>query len=126
MIVGNLNEDGYLIASDDELMGVTPPAAPEVDAAAQENVLEEAEALGLDATLVEDEPGSPEFSADWANPRRALSTDISGVSTAAAVAPAPEATAAAETVPVAAAYAGASFAPDIPTELYVDRSARGA
>jgi len=100
LIVGNLNEDGYLIASDDELMGVTPPAAPEVDAAAQENVLKEAEALGLDATLVEDEVGVPDFSADWAN-SGSLSTDISGVSTAAAVAPAPEATVATETVPVA-------------------------
>src|SRR5499427_10436304 len=27
-IIGNLNEDGYLIASDDELMGVVPPAPP--------------------------------------------------------------------------------------------------
>jgi len=68
LIVGNLNEDGYLIASDDELMGVTSPAAPEADAVAQENVLKEAEALGLDAALVEDESGAPDFSADWANP----------------------------------------------------------
>src|SRR5437016_8631413 len=67
LIVGNLNEDGYLIASDEELMGVIPPAAPEADAVAQENVLKEAEALGLDAALVEDEPGAPDFSADWAN-----------------------------------------------------------
>ena len=28
LIIGNLNEDGYLIASDDELLGVAPPAAP--------------------------------------------------------------------------------------------------
>ena len=99
LIVGNLNEDGYLIASDDELMGVTPPAAPEADAVAQESVLKEAEALGLDAVLVEDEPGAPDFSADWANPA-SLSSEISGISTAAAVAPAP-ATMEAETVPVA-------------------------
>ena len=33
LIIGNLNEDGYLIASDDELMGVAPPASPEKDAA---------------------------------------------------------------------------------------------
>jgi len=30
-----LNEDGYLIASDDELLGVAPPASPEVDAPPQ-------------------------------------------------------------------------------------------
>ncbi len=29
LIIGNLNEDGYLIASDDEMLGVIPPAAPE-------------------------------------------------------------------------------------------------
>jgi len=28
LIIGNLNEDGYLIASDDELLGVTTPADP--------------------------------------------------------------------------------------------------
>ena len=27
LIIGNLNEDGYLIASDDELLGVAPPAS---------------------------------------------------------------------------------------------------
>src|SRR5919205_3656791 len=32
LIIGNLNEDGYLIASDDELLGIAPPAAPEADA----------------------------------------------------------------------------------------------
>src|SRR6201993_4334205 len=50
LIIGNLNEDGYLIASDDELLGVAPPAAPEVDAAAQQNVLKDAVALGLEDT----------------------------------------------------------------------------
>jgi RNA polymerase sigma-54 factor len=46
-IIGNLNEEGYLIASDDEMLGITPPTQAEVDAAAQENVLKEAEALGM-------------------------------------------------------------------------------
>jgi RNA polymerase sigma-54 factor len=49
-VIGNLNEDGYLIASDDELMGVAPPASPEADAAATENVVKEAAALGLGET----------------------------------------------------------------------------
>jgi RNA polymerase sigma-54 factor len=102
LIVGNLNEDGYLIASDDELMGVTPPAAPEVDAVAQENVLKEAEALGLEAAAVEvDEPSGSEFSAEWAN-SATLSAEIGGISAAAAVAPAPAAIVEAETTPVAA------------------------
>ena len=31
-IIGNLNEDGYLIASDEELLGIAPPSSPETDA----------------------------------------------------------------------------------------------
>ncbi|MFZ0286008.1 MAG: RNA polymerase factor sigma-54 [Terriglobales bacterium] len=51
LVIGNLNEDGYLIASDDELMGVTPPAAPELDSAVVEKVVQEAAALGLNAEV---------------------------------------------------------------------------
>src|SRR5256885_13372058 len=47
LIIGNLNEDGYLIASDDELLGVAPPASPEVDAETAKKIVNEAEALGL-------------------------------------------------------------------------------
>jgi RNA polymerase sigma-54 factor len=46
-IIGNLNEDGYLIASDEEMLGVAPPAPPEADAAAARNIASEAQALGL-------------------------------------------------------------------------------
>jgi RNA polymerase sigma-54 factor len=95
LIIGNLNEDGYLIASDDELLGITAPAAPEVDAAAQESLLKEAQALGMDSTAeetvasAEAEPAG-EFSSDW-NAAASASAELSGVSTtAAAVAPAPD------------------------------------
>jgi RNA polymerase sigma-54 factor len=54
LILGNLSEDGYLIASDEELLGVAPPAAPDVDAKIADNLVKEAAALGLDASL---EPG---------------------------------------------------------------------
>ena len=47
LIIGNLNEDGYLIASDDELLGVAPPSTPEVDAQTAKNIVNEAQALGL-------------------------------------------------------------------------------
>src|SRR3984885_11791004 len=50
LIIGNLNEDGYLIASDEELLGLAPPAPPESDAAVAENLFKEAAALGLSAT----------------------------------------------------------------------------
>jgi len=48
-IIGNLNEDGYLIASDDEMLGIAPPAAPEADAETAKNIISEAAALGLAA-----------------------------------------------------------------------------
>src|SRR5215469_2905791 len=47
LVIGNLNEDGYLIASDEELLGIAPPAAPEEDAAKSESVVQDAAALGL-------------------------------------------------------------------------------
>jgi RNA polymerase sigma-54 factor len=47
-IIGNLNEDGYLIASDEEMLGVAPPAPPEADAAAARSIFSEAQALGLE------------------------------------------------------------------------------
>jgi RNA polymerase sigma-54 factor len=51
VIIGNLNEDGYLIASDEELLGIVPPASPEADATVVKKVVKEAAALGLDASL---------------------------------------------------------------------------
>ena len=50
LIVGNLNEDGYLIASDEELLGIAPPATPEADAEAAKNIISEVQALGLSDT----------------------------------------------------------------------------
>jgi RNA polymerase sigma-54 factor len=47
LIIGNLNEDGYLIASDEELLGVAPPASPEADAVTAKKIVSEAQALGL-------------------------------------------------------------------------------
>jgi RNA polymerase sigma-54 factor len=64
LIIGNLSEDGYLIASDDELMGVAPPAAPEVDATIAENVVKEAAALGL-AAAIEEPDSDPETPPEW-------------------------------------------------------------
>ena len=55
IIIGNLSEDGYLIASDDELLGTAPPAPPEVDATIAANVVKEAAALGLSTDEAQDE-----------------------------------------------------------------------
>jgi RNA polymerase sigma-54 factor len=65
-IIGNLNEDGYLIASDEEMLGVAPPATPEADAAAARNIVSEAQALGLDETADSPEATSQAESFDAA------------------------------------------------------------
>ncbi|PYV60367.1 MAG: RNA polymerase sigma-54 factor [Acidobacteria bacterium] len=70
VVIGNLNEDGYLIASDEELLGIAPPAPPEVDAAKSETVVKEAAALGLDpmlpgGSLVDEILETAELSEDW-------------------------------------------------------------
>ncbi|HXY49880.1 MAG TPA: RNA polymerase factor sigma-54 [Terriglobales bacterium] len=95
LIIGNLNEDGYLIASDEELMGVTPAAAPEVDAVAAESVLRDAAALGLDALARGEGSVSASASPDWSTPAELESGEIGTAPeavTAAAPAPALQST----------------------------------
>ncbi len=96
-IIGNLNEDGYLIASDEELLGIVAPVSPEADAAKAERVLQEAAALGLqalaDAAEAEINASSvneelAEFSEDAAEPDEvALNTDDLSLGTLDQVAP---------------------------------------
>jgi RNA polymerase sigma-54 factor len=74
VIIGNLNEDGYLIASDDELLGVIPAATPETDAEAQAKIAGQAKALGIAATVAEGQ-GTASFS----------SSDTAGLTTDSAV-----------------------------------------
>jgi RNA polymerase sigma-54 factor len=73
LIIGNLNEDGYLIASDEELLGVSPPAPPESDAAVVENVFKEAAALGLSSS---EENSSEESLSDGSSEREADSSEL--------------------------------------------------
>jgi len=133
LIVGNLNEDGYLIASDDELLGAAPPATPEADAATSQNIVNEAQALGIaDATAshAEAEPpgevasgaavADPSADSDSASgngvapalesrPESSVSSGLAG--SAAAAAPAPE--------PAAAAYKPNFSAADLQEALQV-------
>jgi RNA polymerase sigma-54 factor len=110
LIVGNLNEDGYLIASDDELLGIAPPATPDADAETAKNIVSEAQALGISDTAIAQESGSQETSAEdlmgeldsspdsdlavsaVPEPRAQASVSLTSTSgsVAAAVAPAPE------------------------------------
>jgi len=72
LIIGNLNEDGYLIATDEELLGVAPPSSPEVDAAKADSVVAEAAALGLEGI-------SPEaISPDVMAPKGILEDELIG------------------------------------------------
>ena len=61
-IIGNLNEEGYLIASDEELLGIAPVAPPEADVEVAAKIVGEAEALGL--AVAEAAPESPDESPD--------------------------------------------------------------
>jgi RNA polymerase sigma-54 factor len=49
LIIGNLNEEGYLIATDEELLGIAPVAAPEADVEVAAKIVGETEALGIAA-----------------------------------------------------------------------------
>jgi len=74
-IIGNLNEDGYLIASDEEMLGVAPPAPPEADAAAARNIVTEAQALGLaQDELAQDELTHDELTHD--DPGEAIADEV--------------------------------------------------
>ena len=59
LIIGNLNEEGYLIASDEELLGIAPVAAPEADVEVAAKIIGEAEALGL--AVAETPPETSDF-----------------------------------------------------------------
>jgi len=91
-IIGNLNEDGYLIASDEELLGVAPPSPPESDAAVVENVFKEAAAIGISSSepstseLSSSEPSASEPSpSEEAGPEASLELDSSELASPASV-----------------------------------------
>jgi len=91
LVIGNLNEEGYLIASDEELLGIAPAAPPEVDAAKSETLVKEAAALGLAALA--DEPTEESDVNTWNSPAdpdapAGSSIHTSNGSSAAATAPA--------------------------------------
>jgi len=104
LIIGNLNEDGYLIATDEELLGAAPPASPEADEETARNIASEVQALGISDAIEEadaEDVSEQLQSADLAHntpaslPSAVLSSDAATASIpsadfGAAVAPAPE------------------------------------
>ena len=105
LIIGNLNEDGYLIASDEELLGITAAATPEADAGTVANIIGEAQALGIAAAekaAVMEGP-APRFDPDddlLSESGRKIPEILQGVPVSSASAPSGGATA---VVPAAAA-----------------------
>ena len=93
LIIGNLNEDGYLIASDDELLGVAPPAPPEADAETAKKIVSAAQALGIPDTAVESSSEIsevPDALSDIPGIEASIFAEVSGNSESVA-APSPEA-----------------------------------
>src|SRR5436189_237031 len=89
--IGNLSEDGYLIATDEELLGTAPPAPPEADATVGETVVKEAAALGIGADTelghgISDSDLSPGLASEWE--QAAVTAEMAGLATAVAPAPA--------------------------------------
>src|SRR6202049_3343457 len=103
LIIGNLNEDGYLIASDDELFGIAPPAPPEADALTAQSIVSEAQALGLAEVKSDDQDAGPTMtSGDGSAPAlSALEIEASGVLGANGDSVTSEITGLAETMPSA-------------------------
>src|SRR5207244_511230 len=88
LIIGNLSEDGYLIATDEELLGTAPPAPPEADATVVEPVLKEAEALGIGADTelghgISDSDLSPGLAYEWE--QAAVTAEMAGIAATAVV-----------------------------------------
>jgi len=85
LIIGNLNEEGYLIATDEELLGIAPVAAPEADVEVAAKIIGEAEALGLvetsDLETSDLEISGHESSALAAEEVTAADADLSGLTT---------------------------------------------
>ncbi len=85
LIIGNLNEEGYLIASDEELLGIAPVAPPEADVEVAAKIVGEAEALGLAVaeispeTLPADLPASQELDASDFDASALASEDLAAL-----------------------------------------------
>src|SRR6266566_1247212 len=99
LVIGNLNEDGYLIASDEELLGIVPAASPESDAAKSESLVKEAVALGLAASEVNEPQAGEALSASETLDEAAISGLPFAGSSGTGVAPAQEIAPAIKSVP---------------------------
>ncbi len=79
-VIGNLNEDGYLIATDEELLGTAPPSTPETDEESARRIAQEVAALGLAADEDNSAEGGAELaaSADEGSAESLPASDLAG------------------------------------------------
>jgi RNA polymerase sigma-54 factor len=82
LIIGNLNEEGYLIASDEELLGIAPVATPEADVEVAAKIGGEAEALGIAVADKESEISDLEASVSAPSSAPSENLDLAGASVA--------------------------------------------
>src|SRR5512135_3383357 len=83
LIIGNLNEDGYLIASDEEMLGEVAPSSPEEDAAKSEHLVKEATAHAAEASeALDDALGAALLTEETESPASSASYSANGHSTA--------------------------------------------
>src|SRR6202158_928505 len=78
LIIGNLNEEGYLIATDEELLGIAPVAAPEADVEVVAKIVGEAEALGI--AVAEAPPETSDLATSVLGPSEDLTAEGAGFS----------------------------------------------
>src|SRR5260370_27424814 len=82
LLIGNLNEEGYLIATDEELLGIAPVAAPEADVEVAAKIVGEAEALGI--AVAEALPETSDLATSVLGPSEDLTAEGAGFSEVAA------------------------------------------
>src|SRR6202158_563359 len=78
LIIGNLNEEGYLIATDEELLGIAPVAAPEADVEVVAKIVGEAEALEI--AVPEPPPETSDLATSVLGPSEDLTAEGAGFS----------------------------------------------
>src|SRR3979411_573397 len=79
VVIGNLSGDAYLLASDEEMLGIAPAAAPEVDAQTQAKIVGDAQAIGLDAEASEEELDSSAAPLEYGDAADLLNDDSTDV-----------------------------------------------
>ena len=135
LIIGNLNEEGYLIATDEELLGIAPVASPEADVEAAAKIVGEAAALGIavgdaepDAELEASEFDASEFGESALEASVLATEDVAkaDVGLADLMAEGDEAESVVASAPAPSSFVTAEIAPEVKSEGSLHGSAIGS